>query len=776
MKYKLLLIVLLCCCNALKLQATGQAGDRIVIGRDTLDMLTCPIEVDSVLRQQVSARLSHDTFNTGCWRGYRALWRIDGGELVLDKIVDDNSYSFPSDSVPEVTVDLNGIFDRYRDAQDRVVASWYSGELRVVSGKWVYYNHSGFDRQHECEQVFCIKQGKVTSQAIYKNSIKKGISSLNCLLYVESLFNGDRFPELKDTRLRADIDIRPKLDGSLDSLSVDFYEPEKIMPERKQLYLDEIKSCVSQVPQWDVMTLRDTVYVHKLGTFELWNKKGCKAEWRERIPDGCKQQKMDILSYNDTVYSLQGFPLQYDMNLYAKVKPYLKDCFSLDCFRGYIGCWKIEKDKLYLVKLLNNKDNSPLPLDSIFGLSDGKPMEASWYSGKLHLVYGNTLGDEYPLEEIYEKEVICEVNSGTIVSSKGYSNYFHPGDSDALEQCKEKLTQQKTYWSRLPELRDKDLDCTYWVYPKTDGTADSITIELQIRCPGECDSKSIKDQEHPFIKIYKEALQAVPKWDVLCVRNEIKDVRGWLPGKSYWDNDFFEERINLRAYHKHPVDKDPIWPDNIENIVQGNMCFPQGVPDGMPRDSVVVVCRFKIDELGYVDNAYVYGRNIPPFNNAALSIVYALPRIVPAQKDGKPISFEYELIIPFIKEKYLEYIEHGKEVEKNEEGLWIDREIAADCGLQGSKFVDFVGKQLHITQEMKSTGKQGKVVCKWVVEADGTMSRLGILRGLDPFMDAEAIRIMQTLPSWMPAKQFNLRKRYWEFVPQIWSCPVIFKW
>lgn len=153
-----------------------------------------------------------------------------------------------------------------------------------------------------------------------------------------------------------------------------------------------------------------------------------------------------------------------------------------------------------------------------------------------------------------------------------------------------------------------------------------------------------------------------------------------------------------------------------------------------------------------------------------------MPRIVPAQKDGKPISFEYELIIPFIKEKYLEYIEHRKEVEKHEEGLWIDREIAADCGLQGSKFVDFVGKQLHITQEMKSTGQQGRVICKWVVEADGTMDRFKIIRGLYPLMDAEAIRIMQTLPSWMPAKQFNLRKRYWEFVPQTWSCPVIFKW
>lgn len=662
MKYKFLIIVLLCCGIPSGVRATGQIGERIIIGKDTLDMLTCPIEVDSVLQVQVQKRLP-GFVSTGCWRGYQGLWRIDDGKLVLDKIVDIRSRYSPSDSVPEVTVDLNGIFDRYRDEQGKVVASWYSGELRVVSGEWIYYIHSGFDRQHEHERVYYIESGKVTSQAVYRNSFRKGISSLNGLLYASSLFNGDRFPELKDTCLRADIDIRPKLDGSIDSISIEFYESESIMPERKQLYLDEINSCLGQVPQWDVLVLRDTTYVLRLGTFELWNKKGCKSVFNKRIPDGCKEQKMDFVSFNDTVYSLQGFPLQYDMNLYAKVKPYLKGSFSLDCFRGYVGYWKIEKNKLYLVKLLNNKDGSVLPLDSIFGLSDGNPMEASWYSGELHLVYGNILGDDWRLRDVYEKEVIFEVDSGAIVSCASYSNSFRPGDSDALEQCKEKLNQQRTYWNRLPELRNKDLDCNFRVHPKPDGTADSITLELRIRDMDEYDAKSIRDQEHPYIKIYKDALRTVPKWDVLCVRNKIVDVEDWLPGKSHMDNEFFEERISLRPYQKQLVDKEPVWPDKIENLVLGKMFFPQGVPAGMPQDSVVVVCRFEIDELGYVSNVYVYGRHNPAFNNAALSIVYALPRIVPAQKDGKSFPFEYELIIPFIKEKYLELLKHRKKAD-----------------------------------------------------------------------------------------------------------------
>lgn len=68
-------------------RATGQWGERIIIGDDTLGMLACPIEVDSVLSVKVNKRLSA-SFNTACWRGYQGVWRLENDTLYLDKIVD----------------------------------------------------------------------------------------------------------------------------------------------------------------------------------------------------------------------------------------------------------------------------------------------------------------------------------------------------------------------------------------------------------------------------------------------------------------------------------------------------------------------------------------------------------------------------------------------------------------------------------------------------------------------------------------------------------------
>lgn len=45
------------CCFTRVAKATGQIAERIIIGRDTLGMLACPIDTDTVLRGKVSQRI-----------------------------------------------------------------------------------------------------------------------------------------------------------------------------------------------------------------------------------------------------------------------------------------------------------------------------------------------------------------------------------------------------------------------------------------------------------------------------------------------------------------------------------------------------------------------------------------------------------------------------------------------------------------------------------------------------------------------------------------------
>ncbi len=50
-------------------------------------------------------------------------------------------------------------------------------------------------------------------------------------------------------------------------------------------------------------------------------------------------------------------------------------------------------------------------------------------------------------------------------------------------------------------------------------------------------------------------------------------------------------------------------------------------------------------------------------------------------------------------------------------------------------------------------GIQGKVYLKFVVEKDGSISNIEVIRGVDPSLDKEAVRVISKMPKWKPGKQ-----------------------
>jgi len=63
----------------------------------------------------------------------------------------------------------------------------------------------------------------------------------------------------------------------------------------------------------------------------------------------------------------------------------------------------------------------------------------------------------------------------------------------------------------------------------------------------------------------------------------------------------------------------------------------------------------------------------------------------------------------------------------------------------------------------------GKVICQFVVEKNGSISNISIIRSLDPTCDKEAVRIIKLLPKFIPGKQNG------QAVKVYYILPVIFK-
>ncbi len=53
----------------------------------------------------------------------------------------------------------------------------------------------------------------------------------------------------------------------------------------------------------------------------------------------------------------------------------------------------------------------------------------------------------------------------------------------------------------------------------------------------------------------------------------------------------------------------------------------------------------------------------------------------------------------------------------------------------------------------QENGVQGRVTVQFVVEKDGSITGVHVLRGVDPSLDKEAVRVVKSMPRWTPGKQ-----------------------
>lgn len=83
------------------------------------------------------------------------------------------------------------------------------------------------------------------------------------------------------------------------------------------------------------------------------------------------------------------------------------------------------------------------------------------------------------------------------------------------------------------------------------------------------------------------------------------------------------------------------------------------------------------------------------------------------------------------------------------------------------ELVEYINKTRQYPAEAYRKGIQGRVTCAFVVNTDGSVSHISVLRGVDPSLNQEAIRIFSKMPDWTPGKHDG------HVVPVrvIWSVP-----
>jgi len=119
----------------------------------------------------------------------------------------------------------------------------------------------------------------------------------------------------------------------------------------------------------------------------------------------------------------------------------------------------------------------------------------------------------------------------------------------------------------------------------------------------------------------------------------------------------------------------------------------------------------------------------------------------------------------------MDYVEEVEEEVVEEEAIpfQLVEEKPSFNGGDANEFSKWVNSRLVYPEIAKENGVQGRVTLQFTVNADGTVSNVKVLRGVDSSLDKEAVRVVSSSPKWKPGRQRD------RAVKVTYTFPVIFQ-
>jgi len=102
--------------------------------------------------------------------------------------------------------------------------------------------------------------------------------------------------------------------------------------------------------------------------------------------------------------------------------------------------------------------------------------------------------------------------------------------------------------------------------------------------------------------------------------------------------------------------------------------------------------------------------------------------------------------------RIVNFQEEEEEVEE-EQIFVVVKDMPGFGGGDSNKFREYISKNLRYPDIAAENGIQGRVFVQFVVEPDGSVSNVKVVRGVDPSLDREAVRVVESSPKWKPGKQ-----------------------
>lgn len=274
--------------------------------------------------------------------------------------------------------------------------------------------------------------------------------------------------------------------------------------------------------------------------------------------------------------------------------------------------------------------------------------------------------------------------------------------------------------------------------------------------------------------IYRIAryLLALPLMAMLLLGNSVQassDIKSLVTDElyneispEYTDEKTFQDGKPIAVAEQMP--KYPGGEEAMKKFIGDSLRYPaKAHKDGVQGP---VALRFVISKTGKIKDATVTRGISPECDAEALRVVNAMPDWIPGKQKGEVVDVYF--ILPIVFRLDAEG-KSGKEavISDGKPMTVVEQMPKFPGGEEAMK--KFIGDSLRYPAKAHKEGVQGRVTLRFVVSKTGKIRDATIVRGISPECDAEALRVVNAMPDWIPGKQDG------EAVDVYFTLPIVFR-
>jgi TonB family protein len=147
------------------------------------------------------------------------------------------------------------------------------------------------------------------------------------------------------------------------------------------------------------------------------------------------------------------------------------------------------------------------------------------------------------------------------------------------------------------------------------------------------------------------------------------------------------------------------------------------------------------------------------------------PALVETNTANPVIELDENIILPDTYTSDTGTIQDPPPVKKDEnmEEVFIVVEEMPQFWGGNEALIQFLVDSIQYPKIAMEKGIQGRVFCNFVVMSDGSVDDVKVVRGVDPVLDAEAVRVLKLMPNWKPGKQRGVAVNVRYTLPVVFS-------